>query len=376
MSYAGEVCGGGFRVLVKRDDGRSFPSDWLPNNFRFASEEEAKHFVKHLCETWVPAGFIRATQTVRSKDLVNARWDERKREAVLLPVSSTNVPAAAPMAVEEDYEEETPHPLVDETRYRSRKKLPKRRFSRELYRAYRDETKWRDREQEFEVPLNFTPKGYGVLSDAIRHDLRHLILHGHGRLELSQRLFGFFRDAHEGKAPENMLDLTRWMATPDAHIAYIGWYSFGEWRGPAQTLKDLIAALDIEDAEHKLDLEELEKAEHKLRMARSKNVLTRLELFESRLTTDPKLKKPQTPKQQRLEKEYEASAAGKCKLPDLQKFAARHGGDCSRISIEAWDRFNQEIENWKTCIQCDDHWSDPNWRQWYVKKTIEIWGDS
>jgi len=70
-----------------------------------------------------------------------------------------------------------------------------------------------------------------------------------------------------------------------------------------------------------------------------------------------------------LEKEY----GGKCRLPNLQKFVAGHGGDCSRISLKAWDQFNQEIENWKACIHCDDHWSDSNWRQWFARKTLEIW---
>jgi hypothetical protein len=364
MSWAGEVQGGGFRVLVKKDDGRSFPSDWLPNSFRFGTEEEAKHFVGHLKATWIPAGFVRATQAIRSKDPVNARWDVRKQQAVLLPVSSPNLPMVTPMAVEEDYEEEIPHPLVDETRYRSRKKLPRRRINREAYRAYRDETRWFDREQEFEVPLNFTPRGYAILSDAVRHDLRHLMLHGDCHFELSRRLFGFFRDAHEGKAPENMLDLVRWLATSDGH-SFIGWYSFGEWRGearhgPAQTMKDLIAALDLQA---RLDLKELEEAEHKAKMAKAKILEARLEFFEN---------PSKQPKSKRIEKEY----GKKCKLPDLQKFLAKHGGDYSSVSIKAWDYFNQEIENWKSCIQCDDHWTDPEWRRWFAKKTIEIWGDT
>jgi len=351
--------------------------------------------------------------------------------------------------------------------------LPKRRFSRELYRGYRDRTKWYEREQRIEVPLNHTPDGYGVLSDAIRHDLRHLLAHGNCRLEISRRLVGFSLGAHGGKLPDksidtgqrrlnaskkklfesyealciatsdgaskrkldavqsiynraeksyaarggdlsawraatsgeiigsddngpvrveppamknvwevirvsrmefvweaataaiSMLDLCRWLATAEGH-ARTGWFSDHEWRGPAQTMKDLLEALNHEEADRsKLNLEALEAAELAARMARSQEREARLELFKSRLKVAPR-------SSDRRPLEY----GGKCRLPNLQKFVARNGGDCSDISIRAWERFNKEIEEWKTCIGCDEHWPDPDWRRWYVEKTIEIWGET
>jgi len=104
--------------------------------------------------------------------------------------------------------EPEPATLVDEERYRpSRKKtLEAALFRAKLYRGYRDETRWYEREQRIEVPLNHTPKGSGVLSDAIRHDLRHLLAHGDCRFEISRRLVGFFLEAHGGKMPDKSID--------------------------------------------------------------------------------------------------------------------------------------------------------------------------
>jgi hypothetical protein len=378
MSWAGEVRG---------------RHDWYPNSYRFDTENEAKLFIERGKEQWIPKGFIWTTRVLWAKEPTNARWNDKKKEAVRLTVTEL---ATVVVKDEPDEDEAAPHNLVDEVSYRSRKKLPRRIINREAYRSYKDETRWLDREQRIETPLNHTPKGYGILSDAIRHDLRHLIAHGKCRYELSQRLYDFYKDAHDGKVaiystdqpkskrrpvvirtvdmkmPENLLDLTRWLATPEGH-AYTGWYSFGKWHGPAKlgapnTMKDLIAALDLEDAERAAQW-----------ARRREGLAKRLALFESMLNgtaskDKAEIKKLQTLKQQRLEKEYEGKY--KCKLPDLKKFVTKHGGDYSRISFKAWDSFNQEIENWKTCIQCDDHWSDPQWRQWYQKKTIEIWGDS
>jgi hypothetical protein len=83
------------------------------------------------------------------------------------------------------------------------------------------------------------------------------------------------------------------------------------------------------------------------------------------------LKNPPPREPRRPQKEY----GGKCRLPDLKKFVAKHGGDISSISIKAWDQFNREIENWKTCIGVNDNWQDPNWRRWFVEKTLAIWGE-
>jgi hypothetical protein len=136
-----------------------------------------------------------------------------------------------------------------------------------------------------------------LLSEAIRHDLRHLMSHGHCRYEISRRLYELFKDAHGGMAPENMqyvvkdldddlddderwfvigesvgggiLELTRWLDTPEGH-AVTGWFSFGEWRGP-QKKTDLAA------------LQALELAAHEKRMAQLKRGhAKRLKLFESK----------------------------------------------------------------------------------------------
>jgi hypothetical protein len=53
-------------------------------------------------------------------------------------------------------------------------------------------TVWSDREEQI------------VLSMRLRHDLRHLIAHGHCRLELSRRIYEGFKAAHNGKAPEDV----------------------------------------------------------------------------------------------------------------------------------------------------------------------------
>ena len=478
VSWAGEVCGGGYSVLVEKDGGGSFPSDWLPNSYRFATEAEANGFIKNLKQTWEPADFVRGTRVKKSTDPVTHRWDDRRQKVVSVPGAPASEPVVTAAAatelveLEQDYgpveEPEQPAVLVDEERYRPRvRKLPKRRFSRELYRGYRDRTKWYEREQRIEVPLNHTPDGYGVLSDAIRHDIRNLLAHGDCRFELSRRLFDFYMTAHGGRMPEeqidtgkyrvnihkrrllaadkalraapnnaktqsaynkaekayaatggdlcawraaikvvngelryktadgetvivspttwelmiasemeavwkvttravDMLDLTRWLATTDAH-AITGWFSDRGWHGPAQTMKDLIAALNLEEGDRAaLDLETLEAAELAEKMARSQGREARLELFKSRL------KAPRNRGSDRRPLEY----GGKCRLPNLQKFVARNGGDCSDISIRAWERFNKEIEEWKTCIGCDEHWPDPDWRRWYVEKTIEIWGET
>jgi hypothetical protein len=97
---------------------------------------------------------------------------------------------------------------------------------------------------------------------AIRHDLRHLMAHGHCHYEISQRLYDRFREARPssvtlfdpkhpatrkrplrvvgiepaGKAPDNMLELIRWLNTPEGRV-FTGWYSFDEWRGT----KELVA---------------------------------------------------------------------------------------------------------------------------------------
>src|SRR5258708_3721657 len=106
MSWSGEVSGGGVFVLVKNDDGQSFPSAWLPNSYRFASEKEAETFIKHLRKSWIPADFVREVRTIRSKDPVNARWDDRKQEVVFVPAAPASVPVVLPAAALEPVEPE------------------------------------------------------------------------------------------------------------------------------------------------------------------------------------------------------------------------------------------------------------------------------
>jgi hypothetical protein len=136
-----------------------------------------------------------------------------------------------------------------------------------------------------------------LLSAAIRHDLRRLMSFGRCHYEISRKLYEAFKDAHGGRSPEDMqyavnndhylkllpssgephgfrvsgwevdagcfwdgerkqfdyfdtgesvggsamLELTRWLDTPEGH-AVTGWFSFGEWRGN-QTIKKDLAAL-------------------------------------------------------------------------------------------------------------------------------------
>jgi len=92
-----------------------------------------------------------------------------------------------------------------------------------------------------------------------------------------------YRRNSSATAAISMLDLCRWLATAEGH-ARTGWFSDHEWRGPAQTMKDLLEALNHEEADRsKLNLEALEAAELAEKMARSQGREARLELFKSRL---------------------------------------------------------------------------------------------
>jgi hypothetical protein len=53
-------------------------------------------------------------------------------------------------------------------------------------------TAWLDREAQT------------LLSTTLRHDLCHLMAHGHCRLELSRQLYEGYKAAHDGKAPDEM----------------------------------------------------------------------------------------------------------------------------------------------------------------------------
>lgn len=178
--------------------------DWLSNSYRFASEREAEAFIKQLKAQWVPANFVHTTRVIWSKDPVNARWVHDKQDVIRLDVTAVN--DAPAVTVEED-NEPPPHHLMDETAYRSRHKLPRRRLTRDMWeqlRAFRDQSRWSDKE------------GSVLLSETVRRDIRHLIAHGgEGRLKLSRGLFDFFKDAHEGRAPDSILDFTQWMVTPE-----------------------------------------------------------------------------------------------------------------------------------------------------------------
>jgi hypothetical protein len=169
---------------------------FLPNSFRFATEAEAKGFIEHVKTQWTPAGFIWTTQTKWSKDPVNARWDGRKQKVVRLDVAAGVVEAPAPVTVDATDEDEAPPALVNEKAYRvaaaNRQKRQQRRriFNVEAWRNYQDESKWYDQED--------------LLSEALRHDLRHLIAHGAYRYELSRQLYEGFKAAHGGRAPGDM----------------------------------------------------------------------------------------------------------------------------------------------------------------------------
>jgi hypothetical protein len=179
-SYAGEV--GGIR-------------DWYPNSYRFNTEDEAKAFADQLKEDWIPRGFIWTTQTKKSKDPVNARWDDKKKDVIRLNVAEEVAAVTTVTATSDEDEDESPPDLVNERAYRSRidnrRRKQRRRiiFNREAYRNYKDETRWYEKEQQ------------ALLSETIRDDLRHLISHGHCRYELSRRLYEAFKAAHGGVAP-------------------------------------------------------------------------------------------------------------------------------------------------------------------------------
>jgi hypothetical protein len=167
MSWAGEARG---------------RHDWYPNSYRFDAEDEAKRFIHQLKERWIPRGFMRSTRTLWSREPVNARWNATREEAIRLAIP---IPTAVPAP--EDDQEDLLHHLVDETSYRARKKLPRRVINRELFRQYRDETRWSDKEQEV------------LLIDALRHDIRHLLAHGDCRYELSQHLYQAYQ-RHQPRA--------------------------------------------------------------------------------------------------------------------------------------------------------------------------------
>jgi len=56
------------------------------------------------------------------------------------------------------------------------------------------------------------------ISDPIRHDLRHLMAHGHCRYELSQRLYDAYRAAHAGMAPEDVAYVVEKLPKKGPHI--------------------------------------------------------------------------------------------------------------------------------------------------------------
>jgi hypothetical protein len=169
---------------------------FLPNSFRFATEAEAKLFIEQVKATWVPAGFIWTTQTKWSKDPTNARWNGRRQEVVRLDVAAGVVEAPAVDATDE---EEAPASLVNERAYRvaaaNRQKRQQRRriFNVEAWRNYQDESRWYDQEQQT------------LLSEALRHDIRHMMAHGSCRFELSRQLYEGFKAAHGGRAPGDMI---------------------------------------------------------------------------------------------------------------------------------------------------------------------------
>jgi hypothetical protein len=166
--------------------------DFFPNSYRFGTEGEAKAFIEKLKESWVPKEFIRTVRVLKSKDPISARWSGRKKEAIRLDVNeiATLVVAAAP---DED-EDEAPAALVNEGAYRTdprSRRRHQRRISREAWRNYVDNSRWFDQEDQV------------LLSAVLRHDIRHLLVHGHCRYDLSRKLYNGFKAAHDGRAPED-----------------------------------------------------------------------------------------------------------------------------------------------------------------------------
>jgi hypothetical protein len=134
-------------------------------------------------------------RVVRSQDPVNARWDNRKQEAIMLddaPAVSADVADMTMTVTSNEAEDETPAELVNEAAYRAsdnKKKKQHHRINRETYRDYQDESQWDDEEQQV------------LLSESLRNDLRRLIAHGDCRFELSRKIYQGFKTAHDGRAP-------------------------------------------------------------------------------------------------------------------------------------------------------------------------------
>jgi len=77
-------------------------SDWFPNSYRFATKEEAEHFIQQTREQWSPPEFVKATRVLQSDQPVNARWNAKKKDAIRLGAAD---PDDLPAAGEDDENE-------------------------------------------------------------------------------------------------------------------------------------------------------------------------------------------------------------------------------------------------------------------------------